>query len=258
MAEVLIDNKGSDDGVEDANNNTAEYTSEQETVVNRILELGKEPKDYYKILDVPEEASDDDLQKAFRNLALKIHPDKNRAPGSTEAFKKLGKAYEVLSKPENREDYDLYGPDLGRSDRRNRYHDYDDSDTDSDGDFAFDFFEFIFGRRGYDHGGWWRPPGYAQREPEGYSQNYSSRYQRQSYTSDARRSSEGHSQAYSAKYQKPSTTTYKSKDKKERERNVKSVFTTKGSREDDYDIDMVLKKLGETTVNPSKKKSQKK
>jgi len=39
---------------------------------------------------------------------------------------------------------------------------------------------------------------------------------------------------------------------------VKSVFTTKGSREDEYDIDMVLKKLGETKVNPSKKKSQKK
>lgn len=250
MAEVLIDNKGSDDGVEDANNNNAEYTSEQETVVNRVLELGKEPKDYYKILDVPEEASDDDLQKAFRNLALKIHPDKNRAPGSTEAFKKLGKAREVLSKPEKRENYDLYGPNL-RPD--------DDSDTDSDDDyFAFSLFEFLFGRRGYRHEGWWCPHGYPQREPEGYSQNYSSRYQRQSYTSDARRSSEGHSQAYSAKYQKPSTTTYKSKDKKERERNVKSVFTTKGSREDDYDIDMVLKKLGETTVNPSKKKSQKK
>jgi len=258
MAEVLIDNKGSDDGVEDANNNTAEYTSEQETVVNRLIELGKEPKDYYKILDVPEEASYDDLKKAYRKLAPKIHPDKNRAPGSTEAFKKLGKAYEVLSKPESREDYDLYGPDLGRSDRRNRYHDEDDSDTDSDGEYyAFNLFEFLFGRRHY-HEGWWWPPGYAQREPEGYSQNYSSRYQSQSYTSDARRSSEGYSEAYSSKYQKPSTTTYKSKDKKERERNVKSVFTTKGSREDDYDIDMVLKKLGETTVNPSKKKSQKK
>ena len=48
------------------------------------------------------------------------------------------------------------------------------------------------------------------------------------------------------------------KDKKERKRNVKSVFTTKGSRDDDYDIDMVLRKLGETTVNSSKKKSEKK
>jgi len=254
MAEVLIDNKGSDDGVEDANNNTAEYTSEQETVVNRVINLGKEPKDYYKILDVPEEASEDDLKKAFRNSALKIHPDKNHAPGSTEAFKKIGKAYKVLSNPESREDYDLYGPDL-RPGRRDRYDDYDDSDTESDGDYcSFDefFFEFLFRRR-------WCPPGYAQREPEGYSQNYSSRYQRQSYTSDAGRSSGGYSQNYSSKYEKPPyTTTYKSKDKQERERNVKSVFTTKGSREDEYDIDMVLKKLGETTVKPSKKKSQKK
>merc|ERR1712002_216174 len=145
-------------------NNNAEYTSEQETVVNRILELGKEPKDYYKILDVPEEASYDDLKKAYRKLAPKIHPDKNRAPGSTEAFKKLGKAYKVLSKPENRENYDLYGPNL-RPD--------DDSDTDSEDEyFAFSLFEFLLGRRGYHHGGWWWPPGYPQAEPEGYSQNY--------------------------------------------------------------------------------------
>lgn len=252
MAEVLIDNKGSDDGREDANNNTAEYTSEQETVVNRVLELGNEPKDYYKILGVPEEASENDLKKAYYNSALKIHPDKNPAPRSTEAFKKLDKAYKVLSNPESREDYDL-GPG-----RRGRHDDYDDSDTESDGGyfshyFSFDdFMEFLFRNR-------CRPPGYAQMEPEGYSQNYSSRYQRQSSTFDAGRSSGGYSQSYSSKYQKPPyTTTYKSKDKEQRERNVKSVFTTKGSREDDYDIDMVLKELGETTVNPSKKKSQKK
>ena len=74
-----------------------------------------------------------------------------------------------------------------------------------------------------------------------------------------RRSSEGYSQAYSSKYEKPSyTSDFETKDKEKRQRNVKSVFTTKGSREDDYDIDMVLKKLGETKVNSSKKKSQKK
>ena len=47
------------------------------------------------------------------------------------------------------------------------------------------------------------------------------------------------------------------KEKMERERNVKSTFTTKGSRDDDYDIDMVLKSLGETKVNGAKKKSKK-
>ena len=58
----------------------------------RILGLGK---DYYKILDVPKEASPEDLKKAYKRLALQIHPDKNIAPGSGEAFKKVGNAFEV-------------------------------------------------------------------------------------------------------------------------------------------------------------------
>ena len=60
----------------------------------RILGLGK---DYYKVLDVPKEASADDLKKAYRKIALQIHPDKNNAPGSGEAFKKVGTAYEVYN-----------------------------------------------------------------------------------------------------------------------------------------------------------------
>ena len=60
----------------------------------RILGLGK---DYYKILDVPKEASADDLKKAYRKIALQIHPDKNNAPGSGEAFKKVGTAMEVYN-----------------------------------------------------------------------------------------------------------------------------------------------------------------
>ena len=58
----------------------------------RILDLGK---DYYKILDVPEDVSDESLKRAFHKFALKIHPDKNRADGATEAFKILNTAYEV-------------------------------------------------------------------------------------------------------------------------------------------------------------------
>ena len=60
----------------------------------RILGLGK---DYYKILNVPKEASADDLKKAYRQIALQIHPDKNNAPGACEAFKKIGTAMEVYN-----------------------------------------------------------------------------------------------------------------------------------------------------------------
>lgn len=53
------------------------------SVLGRI----KQCKSYYEILGVQKEASDDDLKKAYRKLALKFHPDKNHAPGATEAFK---------------------------------------------------------------------------------------------------------------------------------------------------------------------------
>ena len=83
--------------------------NEQESTVNKILEHGQ---DYYKILDVSTEVSEADLKKAYRKLALIVHPDKNKATGSGEAFKKVGKAYEILSDPEKKKKYNAYGPDL--------------------------------------------------------------------------------------------------------------------------------------------------
>lgn len=66
-------------------------------------------KDYYKILGVSRSATDDELKKAYRKLALKYHPDKNKAKGAEDKFKEIGEAYEVLSDKNKREIYDKYG-----------------------------------------------------------------------------------------------------------------------------------------------------
>ncbi|XP_052393449.1 dnaJ homolog subfamily C member 18-like [Carassius gibelio] len=81
------------------------YTEEQRQGVLRI----KRCRDFYEILGVPKDASDDDLKKSYRKLALRFHPDKNCAPGATEAFKAIGNAYAVLSNPEKRQQYDQCG-----------------------------------------------------------------------------------------------------------------------------------------------------
>lgn len=66
-------------------------------------------KDYYKILGLPKGATDDDIKKAYRKLALKYHPDKNKSPGAEEKFKEVAEAYEVLSDKKKRDVYDMHG-----------------------------------------------------------------------------------------------------------------------------------------------------
>jgi len=66
-------------------------------------------KDYYKILGVPRAASENEIKKAYKKMALKYHPDKNNSPGAEEKFKDIAEAYEVLSNKEKREIFDRYG-----------------------------------------------------------------------------------------------------------------------------------------------------
>lgn len=66
-------------------------------------------KDYYKILGIAKGASDEEIKKAYRKLALRYHPDKNRSAGAEEKFKEIAEAYEVLSDVKKREVYDKFG-----------------------------------------------------------------------------------------------------------------------------------------------------
>ncbi|MBI4233546.1 MAG: molecular chaperone DnaJ [Chloroflexi bacterium] len=69
----------------------------------------KDGRDYYDILEVPREATEEEVRKAFRRLALEWHPDRNRDPQAVERFKAVNEAYQVLSDPQKRAIYDRYG-----------------------------------------------------------------------------------------------------------------------------------------------------
>jgi molecular chaperone DnaJ len=66
-------------------------------------------QDYYEVLRVSRNASDEEIKRAFRKLAFQYHPDRNRQSGAEEKFKEINEAYQVLSDPEKRHRYDRYG-----------------------------------------------------------------------------------------------------------------------------------------------------
>lgn len=66
-------------------------------------------KDFYKTLGIAKGATDDEIKKAYRKMALKYHPDKNKSPGAEEKFKEIAEAYDVLSDAQKREIFDKYG-----------------------------------------------------------------------------------------------------------------------------------------------------
>lgn len=68
-----------------------------------------EPRDYYEVLGVSRTASTEEIQRAYRTLARRYHPDLNKDPGAEDRFKEIGEAYEVLSDPTSRSRYDRFG-----------------------------------------------------------------------------------------------------------------------------------------------------
>jgi curved DNA-binding protein len=94
-------------------------------------------KDYYGILGVSKTATEDEIKKTFRKLALKYHPDRN--PGDKVAedkFKGISEAYEVLSDPEKRKKYDQFGQYWQQADQSNW------SGGNVNTDFGFDFSQY--------------------------------------------------------------------------------------------------------------------
>jgi curved DNA-binding protein len=116
-------------------------------------------KDYYEIMGLARDATQDEIKRAYRKLARKYHPDVSKEADSEERFKELGEAYEVLKDPEKRAAYDELGENWKSGqdfrpppdwDQGFEFHGGGFTDADT-GEFS-DFFETLFGR-GFQSGG---------------------------------------------------------------------------------------------------------
>jgi len=87
------------------------YTEKQAQIVRDVLaEKGKENQ-HFRVLGVSASATADEIKRAYKKRALKLHPDKNPAPGADEAFKLISQAYSVLSDEEKKAAYERWGDD---------------------------------------------------------------------------------------------------------------------------------------------------
>jgi curved DNA-binding protein len=113
-----------------------------------------EYKDYYKLMGVARDASQDDIKRAYRKLARKFHPDVSKEPDAATRFKELGEAYEVLKDPEKRAAYDQLGSNWQQGQEFRpppgweQGFDFSGGGyTDAGAEGFSDFFETLFGRQ---------------------------------------------------------------------------------------------------------------
>lgn len=127
-------------------------------------------KDYYQIMGVQRDATQDEVKRAYRKLARKYHPDVSKEPDAESRFKEVGEAYEVLKDPEKRAAYDQLGANwkAGQEFRpppewNQGFEFHGGGFTDVDAAQFSDFFESLFGR-GFARGGRGRTEFHARGE----------------------------------------------------------------------------------------------
>jgi curved DNA-binding protein len=126
---------------------TAEANLFQKAVPYELMEY----VDYYKILGVTRDATQDQIKRAYRTLARKLHPDVNKEPDAEKRFKEIGEAYEVLKDPEKRAAYDRFGSNWQQGQDFTPPPDWNagfefSGGTSTSADGFSDFFEQLFGR----------------------------------------------------------------------------------------------------------------
>lgn len=121
-------------------------------------------KDYYAVLGVERDATQDEIKRAYRKLARKYHPDVSQEADADARFKELGEAYEVLKDPEKRLAYDQ----VGQGQRAG-----DDFRPPPDWDTGFEFSGGGYTREGYSH------PGYSQTDHAAFSDFFESLFGQQ-------------------------------------------------------------------------------
>src|SRR5512136_2221158 len=121
-------------------------------------------RDYYEVLGVKKTATEAELKKAYRKLAMKYHPDRNKGEKAAEdKFKEINEAYAVLSDAEKRKQYDMFGADgfHRRYSQDDIFRGTDFSSIFSEMGFGGDIFEQLFGSAG------------KQRRGSGFSRGHS-------------------------------------------------------------------------------------